>query len=154
MFWKIINFVIFVGVLTYFLRKPLREFWLVRRSQLALQIEEATKLAREAGEKHASYEKRLSHIEKEAQQLVAELKNDGELQKKQILKESKEWELSMNEEWKKIAAQEIRKAKIVLQKEAVQLAAEIAEKLVHDHFEKDDQVKLTEGYLKRLEAQS
>ncbi|MBI1909698.1 MAG: ATP synthase F0 subunit B [Deltaproteobacteria bacterium] len=151
MIWPIINFLIFIGVLFFLLRKPAREFWRNRRLQISMRLEESARMVREASEKHHGYQKRLNHIEEEAGRLVEELTKEGELEKQKIFRETADWEKRMVGESAKIADQEVRKASAALQKEAALLATEIAEKLIRDHLKEEDRHRLADGYLKRLE---
>ncbi len=86
-YWGI-NFLILVGGLAFFLRKPVKEFFASRSTLIRKNIEEATQRRANAEQKYAEYEARLKSIEKEMQELIATLKKDGELEKRRLVEQA------------------------------------------------------------------
>ncbi|MDO8644954.1 MAG: ATP synthase F0 subunit B [bacterium] len=154
MLWKLFNFVVFVGLLVYLLRKPLEQFWRCRRMQLMSQMESAKSQAMAAEKKHKSYEERLARIQEETEKLIREFREEGDLEKEKILQETEAWRKRAEEEIKKIAEQEVKKAASALQKEATLLATTLAEKLIRDKINGEDQIRLMEQSLKQMEEYS
>lgn len=152
--WRILNFVLFVGLLFYFLKKPLGGFWTNRSHQLKLEMEEANRLKQEAGQRYDALQTRLSQMEEEMARLVTSLKEEGELEKKKIIEEGEKLSQRMKSDAEKIAAQEVRRAKEALKAQSVSLSIELAERLIRDEIDESDQKRLTEHYLRDLERLS
>lgn len=152
--WNLINFSIFVGVLFFFLRKPVKEFWESRSGRIRFEIEEGEKLGREAKSRHESLRKTISRLDAETQELVLFLEREGEMEKKQLMDEGKRRSERLKEDGRRILDQEARKARESLKGQVAALALETAEKLVRENLKAEDQKRLSDGYLAGLERQS
>ena len=150
--WRILNFALFIGLLLYFLKKPVGHFWTSRSHQLKFDMEEAHRLKQESKGRHDSLKARLSQIEKEIAQLVTSMKEEGELEKKRIVEEGEKVSQRMKSDAEKMAAQEIRRAKEALRAQSVNLSIELAERLIREKIMESDQKKLTDHYLNNLET--
>ncbi len=149
-----INFLILILVLGYFLRKPVKEFFASRAALIKKNIELSQALRNEAAKKYAEYEARLKGIEAEMSRLIAQLKKDGNLEKERILRAAQEQMVGLGETSKRVMDQEIRRAKEELKEEAAALAASLAEELVRKNITPEDQRRLLEEYLERMERLS
>lgn len=149
--WSLINFALFVALLVFVLRKPVKEFWASRREQIRFALDESGRLKREAEERHEDLKKRLSRLETEARELVHSMEREGEAEKRRLMEEAERLASNVRQDTERILAQEIRKARETLKAQAVELAVELAEKTVRDHFKDTDQKKLSEEYLAGVE---
>ena len=68
--WRIFNFVVFLVVLFFVLRRPVREFWTNRAHRISFEIDEAAKQKQETRERHDALQKRLARIEGEMADLI------------------------------------------------------------------------------------
>jgi F-type H+-transporting ATPase subunit b len=150
--WRILNFLIFLGVLFFALRKPVKEFWAGRAHEVRFEMEEAARLRREAAARHETLEKRLSRIETEVKDLVRTLEEEGELERKKMVEEAEKLALRIKQDSERIAGQEVLKAREALKAQAVELAMELAERQIRENFQTTDQKRLSEKYLKQLEG--
>jgi F-type H+-transporting ATPase subunit b len=149
-YWGI-NFLILAIGLTYFLRKPIKEFFASRATLIRTNIDQARELKGNAEKKYHEYESRLKSIEQEMQALVASLKKDGELEQRRIVETATQQVASLKSNSERILQQELRKAKVELKKEAVILATELAEELIRNNLTPADQAHLVEQYLQKME---
>ena len=149
--WRILNFLIFIGLLFFFLRKPVRDFWESRSHQMRSDMDEAGRLKREAKEKHGFLEKRFSRIEEEFSKMVRSMEEESELEKKKMMEEASMLASHIKEESGRIAEQEVRKVRETLKAEVVQLSVEFAEKFIRENIRDVDQQKLSQEYLKGLQ---
>lgn len=149
--WKVFNFVVFIGLLVYFLRKPMKEFWISRSQKIQFEINEARRLYQEAEEKNRQLEGRLSKIQQEIDALIQSMDQDGVLEKKRIIAETEQMSLRMKKDAERIASQEIQRAKETLKAQAVQLSGELAERLIRENFKESDQKNVTQKYVSDLE---
>jgi F-type H+-transporting ATPase subunit b len=146
-----INFTILVGLLFYFLRKPAKEFFASRASQIRGSIEESRQRKEEAAKKYAEYEQRLKSIEQEMQGLITGLKQDGELERKRLIETAGQQAASLKDNSQRMLQQELRKAKEDLKREAVGLAGQLAEDLIRQNITPEDQGRIVGQYLQKME---
>jgi len=149
-----INFVILVLILGYFLRKPVVEFFSTRAALIGKDINESREMKEAAQQKFADYEARMKGIEKEMQDLVGELKRDGQLERDRLLAIAEEQVVAIKDTSQRIMAQELRRAKEDLKQEAVALAAEMAEELLKKNLTADDQQRIVRQYIHKVEQWS
>lgn len=147
-----INFFILFLILTLALRKPLKEFFASRKVLVGQDLEESAKLKKEAQAKYQDFETRLKNITQETQTLVEELKKTGELEKAKLLEEARAQAEAFKETSQLRMANELKKAKEELKRESVQLASELAEELLKKNFSAEDQKRVVEQYLNKMEA--
>lgn len=151
MHWKLINFFLFVAGLIYLLRKPLKEFWLTRSETIRTDLDESTRLAREARAKYDQLEKRLSQINAEAETLIRSIDQEGELERQQMIREAEGLQKRFKSDSERIAEQEIRKAQEALKKQTARLSLELAERLIREKMNEEDQSRITQSYVSELE---
>ena len=146
-----INFAILVGLLFYFLRKPVKEFFASRSTLIRSNIDEAKSRKTEASQKYAQYEERLKSIEQEMQGLIQGLKQDGELERKRLLETAEHQAQALKSNSERMLQQELRKAKEDLKREAVGLAGQLAEELIRQNLSPEDQGRIVGQYLQKME---
>ncbi|HCU25962.1 MAG TPA: hypothetical protein DF383_13170, partial [Deltaproteobacteria bacterium] len=146
-----INFLILLAILVYFLRKPAREFFASRSALIRGNLEQSQENKVQAEKKYAEYETRLKNIEAEMQGLANSLKKDGELEKQRLVENARHQAAVFKSTSEKILQQELRKAKEELKKETVNLAADFAEDSLRKNLNAQDQGRLIEQYLNKME---
>lgn len=149
--WKLINFGIFVGLLFFFLRKPVKEFWTARTHAIRFEMEEGEKLRREAQAKHDDLCRRVSRLETEAQGLVRALQQEGEMEKEKLMEEADKQAARLQSDGKRIMDQELQRVREGLREQVVQLAIEAAQKLIAENFNAADQKRLSDSYIAGVE---
>ncbi|HSA58794.1 MAG TPA: ATP synthase F0 subunit B [bacterium] len=152
--WSLINFSIFVSLLFFFLKKPVKEFWESRAGRIRFEIEEGEKIGREAKSRHENLRKAMSRLEAESRDLVLSLEREGELEKKQLMEEGKKRSDRLKEDGLRILDQEARKARESLKGQVASLALETAERMVRENLKAEDQKRLSDDYMAGLERQS
>lgn len=145
-----VNFLILVGVLVYFLRKPLASFLKDRTELLRRSIEEASRAREAAAEKLASVEERLSRLSGEIEELHRKM--DGEADEEaRRLRESALAEIRRVQEQVQFAAdQEVRKARQELRQEAAGLSAKAAEEILARTITPEDQDRMVRENIEKL----
>jgi len=146
-----INFAILAGLLFYFLRKPAKDHFASRATLIRTRIQQAEELKSHAVQKYNEFESRLKSIDRETQDLIANLKHDGELEKRRLVEMAEKQSVQLRETQEKIIGQELRKAKEELKQEAINLASDMAEKLVRENMTPEDQNRVVGQYLDRME---
>jgi F0F1-type ATP synthase membrane subunit b/b' len=80
--WYIITFVIFVGIIVHYVRKPLALYLEARALEIRKAIEEAKLAKEQAYERMAEYEARVAALDQEIANLKREFLARGEQEKK------------------------------------------------------------------------
>lgn len=148
---SLLNFALFVGLLTYLLRKPLREFLASRHERIKLDIENASMARAEAEERFKAICIKLSHIESEIDSMMKEFRQEGEREKAVIIDQAKKFALKLKDETSRMINQEMRKAEESLQTRTVNIAISLAEKMLRDNMTPEDQARMSRAYIERLE---
>ena len=148
--YRVLNFSIVVGILVYFLRKPLKKGLSGRREDIEKALAEAKKAKEEAEAKFAEYDRKLDQATEEIAEISASIRREGELEKQKIIANAKEMAAKIEKDAEKAAELEVAKARAELQREAVQLAVDVAEQLLKKNFTKDDDARLIDEYMQKV----
>jgi len=148
--YRVLNFAVVVGILWYFLRKPLKNGLAGRSKDIEKTLAEAKKAKEEAEAKFAEYDRKLTQATEEIAEISAAIRRDGELEKQKIIENARILAEKIEKDAEAAADIEVAKAKEQLQKEAVQLAVALAEDLLKKNFTKEDDARLIDEYLKKV----
>ncbi len=148
--FRVLNFGIVVALLVYFLRKPLKKGLAGRREDIEKALAEAKQAKEEAEAKFAEYDRKLDQATEEIAEISASIRREGELEKQKIIANANEMAAKIEQDAEKAAALEVAKAKAALQREAVQLAVDLAEKKLKKNFTKDDDARFIDEYIEKV----
>jgi F-type H+-transporting ATPase subunit b len=147
-----INFLLLVGVLVYFLRKPLASFLKDRSEMLRKSIDDAAKARAEAAEKLAAIETRTAKLSEEIAGLNAKMDVEAAAEARK-LQETVTVEISrIRAQSEFTGEQEVKKAREELRREASILSAAAAEELVRKTLSPEDQERLFRENLEKIEG--
>lgn len=153
--WPIINFLILVGVLVFFMKKMDLKGFFKKRTEL---IEQSLREAREAKELAqkalAEVEERLKTKDSEIDNIIAAARQSGEKEKARLVEEGDKLKARILEQAKTNIDYEVKKAKEAIKEEAVEIAMELAEKKLKEKLSKDEQLKLLEESLAKIEGKN
>ncbi len=90
MTWRIIDFVIFAGIIYYFLRKPVANFFKERKESILNAFREAEELKAEAEKLLKETEEKLAKLDAEIEKILTTFRSMAESEKEGILKELEE----------------------------------------------------------------
>lgn len=148
--YRVFNFAIVVGILVYFLAKPLKKGLSGRRDEIEKALSEAEQVKLAAEAKFAEYDQKLATANAEIAEISAAIKREGELEKEKIISSAREMATKIEQEAEKAAALEIAKARKELQTEAVRLSVELAEDLLKKNFTSADDTRLIDEYMQKV----
>ncbi len=148
--WRIINSLILFGVLIYFLKKPLVNYFSERKEQIRRDLDEAREQRIQAEAKLKEYEKKLAGMEQELEKMREDLQKASGLESEKVVANAERMSVGIIESAKLAAEQEVRKAKTSLRNEAVGLAVELAESLISEKITEQDRKKIVEDYLDKV----
>lgn len=145
-----VNFVLLVGLLGYFLRKPLAKGLEGRRDKVAETLRQARQAREEAEGRAAILARQLAESEERIAAMAERMKRDNEQEREKLLEKARLLADGIRGEAEAIAAREIERARRELRAEAVALAVELAEDRLREGFQAADQERLVEQYLKQV----
>lgn len=144
---RLVNFVLLAGLLYYFLRKPIRNFLNQRQQGVREALEEAQRAREEAESRFRDLEKRLGQARKEMEELRRMLLEQGRQEKERILAHAHKEAEKIRKQAELTAEQELKKARSLLRREAVELAARIAETILRQRIDSKDHERLIRQYV-------
>ncbi|MBI5561296.1 MAG: ATP synthase F0 subunit B [Deltaproteobacteria bacterium] len=153
MLWKVINFVILVigiGVVWKFVLKGILD---KRGADIEKALKDAADAKANADRKYAEYQSKLAAFEAHVASVQNEIRLEGEAESMRMLAEAEAGAVKIREQAKVVAAQEVKKAKMELRREAASLAASMAEEMLRRDLKPDDQERLVKGYIEKLRLQ-
>ncbi len=150
--YYVIDFIIYVGLLVFFLRKPLAAFVTERRARIMHDIEEARKLREEAEAKLNDYQNRLDNLEAEIKGILDEARKAGEDQRKRILIDAAKSAERMREDARARLEQETRKLQQELRIKTVELAVQVAETAIVKDISNTHRKRFVDEYITDLES--
>ncbi len=153
--WPVINFSVLVALLLLLLKKMDMKGYFQKRTEL---IEQTLREAREAKElaKKAfdEVEERLKLKDSEIENIIASAKLSGEKEKERLIKEGDKLKANILNQAKANIDFEVKNARAVIKAEAVEIAMELAEKKLKEKLTKEEQLKLLEESLTRIEGKN
>lgn len=153
--WPVINFLILIVLLTYAMKKADIKGFFKKRTELIEQSLKEAKEAKELAQKAlAEVEDRLKMIDKEVEEIIASAKLSGEKEKGRLVEEGDKLKEKVLEQAKTNIDFEVKQAKATIKKEAVEIAMELAEKKLKEKLTKEEQLKLLEESVTKIEGKN
>ncbi|MBW1973496.1 MAG: F0F1 ATP synthase subunit B [Deltaproteobacteria bacterium] len=152
MVFKIINFIILVGILAYFMRKPVKKALKERKENIEIALEEAKRAKEDAERKYQEYEERIKEVDREIEEIKRSAKEEGEMEKERIIAQANDMAKKLKKQAEWMSEQELKQAKAKIRKEVTQATIELAEKLLVQNISKEDQKRLVKEYVEKMGA--
>jgi F-type H+-transporting ATPase subunit b len=148
--WRCINFAVMVGLIGYFVSKPIRTGLQNRRAEIEKTLADAA-AARDAAEAKArTYQEKLTKAAAEIETIYAAIRREGELERDKILASAREMAGKIEQEADAKAANAVARARTELRAEAARLAVELAEELLTKSVTAADQKRLIDEYMQKV----
>jgi F-type H+-transporting ATPase subunit b len=148
--WRCLNFAVTVGILAYFVTKPIRKGLAGRSAGIAEALESAEKIKREAAAKFSEYDRKLTKASEEIDAIYQEIRREGELERERIVANAKQMAIKIQQDAENLAELEVSKARTALRQEAARMAIEIAKELLEKEFTIKDQSRLVDEYMQKV----
>lgn len=146
----LVNFAVLLFIYWRFGKKPIAEALEKRREGVAKQIEEASRIKKEAEERAKKYQAQLERLDAEADQTKAAIRTSGEADRERVLREAQEKAARMERDAATLLDAEHKAAKRALYEEAVEAAVVRAEELLRTKLTQADHERLAEDFLAQL----
>jgi F0F1-type ATP synthase membrane subunit b/b' len=148
--WKFLNLFLFLGVLFYFLRRPLSESLVARRESIRRELMRAREERNAALAKLEEVEARLSRLGAEVESVRAQAQREAAEEKERIARATEEEMRKLREQ----AQREIESAGKIARQELRRYAAEqsalLAEELIRKDMRPEDDARLMTDYVEEL----
>jgi F-type H+-transporting ATPase subunit b len=127
-----------------------KSFFIQRKERIEKEIAEAHQLKERAEELLKSYQEKIDSLEQEKAEILERLQQEGNREKEQIIKEAEEEAQRIVDQAKGIILQESKRMRRDLREEAVYTSVRMAEELIREHYNQDDQKKAIEETLIKI----
>jgi F-type H+-transporting ATPase subunit b len=150
--FRVMNFAVLAIALVFILRKPLSQALGARITGIKDQLEDLEARKAEAEKQLAEYSEKLSRLEKESEQIVEDYIKQGKEAKARILKEAESAAEKLQTQARRNIEHEFKQAKFKLQEEIFETSLAKAEEILKGRISGDDQDRLVDEYLRKVEA--
>ena len=151
--WPVANFIIFVGVLYYFLNKPVREYLASRHNAIRKDLVEAAELRAAANDQLAKIDAKLQALPGELTALRARGAEEIKAEDQRIAQQATADRERLLDQTRKEIELQVRLAK----KEILEHAANLSVQLATERIKKDvtpaDQDRLVDRYISQVKEQ-
>ena len=147
---RIVNFAVIAGVVVYFARKPIRDFFANRSAEIAKSIQDSRETRERAVAALVEMEKKVKDFEAETARLVADAQSRGEKDKQALVEEGKKIAQDVQAQVKQGVEIEVQKAKASLAVEASLLSIDLAEGRIKEKIGNQDQERIVKEYIAKM----
>ncbi|HOD75940.1 MAG: ATP synthase F0 subunit B [Syntrophorhabdaceae bacterium] len=149
---KFFNFFVLVGLLVYFVGKPLKAYLSKRHDTVKTRLEETEKVLKDAQAIRAQYQERLDKLDGEIEVFKKQTMQEAEAEKKKIIEEAHAFAERIREQARLTAEQENKDMARRIKEEISRLTMEKAEQLITEKITQSDHDKLVEEFIVKLRS--
>jgi len=150
--YRVMNFAVLALALFFVLRKPVSQALSSRSDGIKKQLADLEARKEDVEKKLAEYNEKLSKLDNQAEEIVAQYIQQGHDTKDKILKEAGLAADKLEEQARKNIEYEFKQAKLKLQKEILEKSLLKAEEMIREKINDQDQEKLIDEYLNKVVA--
>jgi F-type H+-transporting ATPase subunit b len=150
--FRVMNFLVLAGLLTFLLRKPVAQFFSSRIKGIENQLSELETKKKDARQKLEEYTAKLAQLDQEGKKIVDDYIRQGNEARERILKEAESVADKLKEQALRNIDYEINQAKLRLQEEVLGKAIVKAEEIIKNEITIEDHDRLVDEYLKKVVA--
>ncbi|HBT97139.1 MAG TPA: ATP synthase F0 subunit B [Desulfobulbaceae bacterium] len=152
LFWRVVNFVILVLILVKFAAKPLGNGLAARRQKVREEIEGLEARRQDAEKAYQELVAKLAGIEKDIKEIVDRAAEQAEKERARIIEAAEKNAADLTRQAEMAVQKELLDAKRLLRDEMADRAAAMAEEIIKSSLTADDQVRIVDQYLSKVEA--
>ena len=151
--WPVANFIIFVGVLYYFLNKPIRDYLASRHTAIRKDLDEAAALRASANEQLAKIEAKLQALPGELTALRARGAEEIKAEDQRIAQQAAADRDRLLEQTRREIDLQVRLAKKEILEHAANLSVQLATERIRKEVTPADQERLIDRYLSQVKEE-
>lgn len=149
-FKQAVNFAILVGILVYFLKRPLATFLSERSAMLRKAIDDAARARADAASRLAAIQAQMARLSEEIDRVNGRMEAEA-AEEAQRIREAASAEAERIQAQARVAAdQEVKKARVELRREAAELSTRTAAEIVARGMTPEDQERLVRENIAKL----
>jgi F-type H+-transporting ATPase subunit b len=145
------NLALLLGVLVYFGRQPVKEFFATRREGIQDELKQAAELLEAAEHRNAELQRRLIDLSAEVEGIKDAAGRRAQDEAERILTDARAAADRIRADAKAAINQELRRAQTELREEAADLALELAARKLTDQVSESDRDRLVDEFILRVE---
>jgi len=147
---RILNFIIFAGLLYKFAGAKIKDFFVGRRDGIKQELDDLSARQANAEKKLKEVESGIANMAQEKEAIIAEAKKQGEAMKEAIIAKGHKDAEALKEQAKRTASNEAQAAINTIRGEMADMVVAAAEKIVAEKLSADDHDKLVDDYLTKV----
>ena len=152
LFWQGVNLIILFAVLVYYTRKPIQEFFSSRRDEVKGGLDSAASVLSDAETRLAEWQARADRLEAEVEEIKEAARQRANTESEYILADAEASAERLRNDAKTAIDQEVARARSELRAESGELATKLAADLLQSHVTDEDQTKLVDEFVARVES--
>lgn len=148
--WKFLNLFLFVGVLVYFLRKPLSQSLVARREAIRRDLMRAQEERNAAQAKLKEVEARLARLNDEIEAVRAHAQREAAAERERIERATEEEMRKLREQAQREIESAGKLARQELRRQAAEESVRLAEEMIRRDMRPEDDARLIGEYVEEL----
>ena len=148
--WRVINFIIFVGILYWAAGKRIGQLLTSRREKIRDDLIDLDQRRVDADKKLMEVEAQIKDLDAQRERVLADFQKQGEALKQAIIAQAHEKAAQIKVQAESAAAQEYKLATERLREELAEMVIEAAEKMIQSQLTKEGHEKLIQQSLTRV----
>jgi F-type H+-transporting ATPase subunit b len=148
--WQLANLVLFLGVLLYFVARPIAAMFRKRQLEVEERLREAKAMRAEAARLEADVHERMARLDVEIAEIRARAVAEGEAERVALAQRADQEVERARREAEAEIARRLTAAKLELKSTAAELTASTARELLSAQITDDDRRRLLDDSVKRL----
>lgn len=151
-YFHLINFIILFSLIYFIARKPIRSFFSTRNQSIAKRVEQAQEKFGAIDQKAKEIEAKLNALESKESQIKDAAIQHAHAQAEKIKKDADDYAQKLALDARRVADNEIIRAKEALKEETAVQVRVLAEKLIDEVKTAEDDQRLISDYTEKLRA--
>jgi F-type H+-transporting ATPase subunit b len=148
--WKFLNLFLFIGVLVYFLRRPLSESLVARREAIRRDLMRAQEERNAAQAKLEEVEARLARLNAEVEAVRAQAQREAAAERERIERATEEEMRKLREQAQREIESAGKLARQELRRQAAEESVRLAEEMIRRDMRPEDDARLIGEYVEEL----
>ena len=145
--WTIVNLIIFFLLMRLFLLKPIKKVLASRKELIDGQLKQAEDTVKQADEKLADYEAKISNADEEAKSIIGDARDKAKVEYNKIVDKASDDVAKMKADAQKKIARDSENARTAVKEEIAKLAIETAETGVGETVSVETDSKIYDEFL-------
>jgi F-type H+-transporting ATPase subunit b len=148
---QFVNFFLYIGLIVYFARRPISEYFKNRQANFFSALKRADAARAEAQAKRTETQARLAKLESSRDESIQTARTEAAALRTQIVDEAKALSEKLKIDAQRTAHVEIERAKMMLREELVNQSVAMAQRILSDKMQEQDQKRLQDEFVKKID---